>query len=616
MFDSTTTGNARRTGDIFGENLHAYTIKHAIADRNVLGFKVDFETTLPEKEIREKILPLYYAKKHKTWSQEKIHAKIAELTPEQIDDAIESDIYDDNEDHIREVVNDIVSKWYQRSAKGKYNAMLTTRVGKGKSSAPMALAYLNEFKRVNAQLEADGKTPLRVAVTFSEKNDNSDYANEANSGLHQAITDYNDTFGTKFSMDDVSAYTQDVTRRLNRTASDGEYLDLVIVNEQLLTGFDAPQLNTLYVDRMLRNASLVQAYSRTNRIYEMKSKPFGRVVNYRWPEMNRKLMDKALAIYANEDSALLQQKLDLDLQDEDMVQSSILARTYEDIVEEAGELVDRLDELTDGYSSVPASEGEQKEVLTLQKRLNMLTEAAQQYTREINRETGEVIHDGFDTEDPGKYLEDIGLSKEKYEQLGGIAYETREILAENLDIPVYQIEFELAHVSEARVNYDYLSELLAKLLNQVHYNEPEEKLESTVREINSVIASSDDESEREEIGAVVRDIRGGHITVQDYPVTVLSREQVATMRADSKKRSVTELLFEFRGTWGLREISEQRLIEMLRDGREDVRSFITEASNIDYATKSLDAEVRVLSKLKYRNKLRDALQELAEELKR
>ena len=88
-------------------------------------------------------------------------------------------------------------------------------------------------------------------------------------------------------MDNVAGYTEDVTSRLRRTTDDGNYLDIVIVVDQLLTGFDAPELNTLYVDRTLKGASLIQAYSRTNRIADLQDKPWGRVVNYRWPARKR-----------------------------------------------------------------------------------------------------------------------------------------------------------------------------------------------------------------------------------------------------------------------------------------------------------------------------------------
>jgi type I restriction enzyme R subunit len=96
---------------------------------------------------------------------------------------------------------------------------------------------------------------------------------ENNRGLYRAIMAYNEEFQTKFGTDDVKGYTQDVISRLNKTARDGKFLDIVIVIDQLLTGFDAPELNTLYVDRTLKGAGLIQAYSRTNRISNRLEKP-------------------------------------------------------------------------------------------------------------------------------------------------------------------------------------------------------------------------------------------------------------------------------------------------------------------------------------------------------
>lgn len=82
-------------------------------------------------------------------------------------------------------------------------------------------------------------------------------------------------FGTAFDMTTVKAYTEDLARRLNKTADDGKYLDLVIVVDQLLTGFDAPGMNTLYIDRTLKGGNLIQAYSRTNRMHNLVDKPWG-----------------------------------------------------------------------------------------------------------------------------------------------------------------------------------------------------------------------------------------------------------------------------------------------------------------------------------------------------
>ncbi len=297
MFDETTS--TVPTEEIFGSLLHAYTIREAIADRNVLGFKVDFETTIDEDQMKAQYLPKFYAEHYPKWSEKKIKEKINNLSQEDMDDAVEPSFYDENPDHIRLVVEDIFKNWRNRSNEGKYNALFTTHVGGGRASTPMAMMYFNEFQRVNAENEKNGMLTLKVAVTFSQNSSNNNSMVETNQGLHDAIKAYNKEFGTSFGMDDVSGYTQDVTSRLNKTATDKKFLDIVIVVDQLLTGFDAPELNTLYVDRTLKGAGLIQAYSRTNRIADMQEKPWGRVVNYRWPAQNEKLMNTALAIYAN-----------------------------------------------------------------------------------------------------------------------------------------------------------------------------------------------------------------------------------------------------------------------------------------------------------------------------
>lgn len=98
----------------------------------------------------------------------------------------------------------------------------------------------------------------------------------------------------KFDMETVKSYMDDLVRRLNRTSDDGQFLDLLIVVDQLLTGFDAPELNTLYIDRTLKGANLIQAYSRTNRIHHSIDKPKGNVVNYRWPVQNEYEMNRAM----------------------------------------------------------------------------------------------------------------------------------------------------------------------------------------------------------------------------------------------------------------------------------------------------------------------------------
>lgn len=263
------------TRQIFGGLLHAYTIKEAIADKNVLGFNVEFKETIKAPE---------------------------DATLEDTDDNIKASVYDTSDEHVKLVVEDIFKYWKNRSNDRKYNALLTVHVGGNKASTPRAMQYFNRFQEVNATLPQEER--LKIAASFSDDTSNSDHQLEHNETLLSAMQRYNKEFGTAFDMKQVKEYTEDVSHRLNKTAGDGKFLDLVIVVDQLLTGFDAPEMNTLYVDRTLKGANLIQAYSRTNRMHNLVTKPWGNVVNYRWPQENEHQMNKAFYLYSNRDSAL------------------------------------------------------------------------------------------------------------------------------------------------------------------------------------------------------------------------------------------------------------------------------------------------------------------------
>lgn len=164
-----------------------YTIREAIADQNVLGFKVDFETTIDEEEMKERYLPGFYREQHPDWTDEQIRRKIDNMTPEDMDDAVAASFYDENKDHVKLVVADIFKNWRNRSNEGKYNALLTTHVGGGKASTPMAMMYFDEFCRVNEERRVQGESTLKVAVTFSQNTSNNDFQLETNRGLHRAM---------------------------------------------------------------------------------------------------------------------------------------------------------------------------------------------------------------------------------------------------------------------------------------------------------------------------------------------------------------------------------------------------------------------------------------------
>lgn len=614
MFEETTTG--LRTEDIFGKLLHPYTIREAIADRNVLGFKVDFETTISEELMRTEYLPEFYRERYPGWNEKQIQDKINHLTEEDIDDAIEPSFYDENPEHVRLVVQDIFKNWKNRSNEGRYNAIFTTHVGGGKASTPMAMMYFDEFQRVNDENRAAGKPTLKVAITFSLNTSNNDNQLESNRALSRAIDKYNQEFGTKFGIDDIEGYTEDVRSRLKKTADDKKYLDIVIVIDQLLTGFDAPELNTLYIDRTLKGASLIQAYSRTNRIADMQEKPWGRIVNYRWPIQNEKLMNKALAIYANKDSANLTEE-ERKKQNED---DGILAKSFQTIFEGVKDIVKELRTITNNFQSVPPSEKKKEQMLELLRQYSMGMAKLKQFDPEIIN--GEEI--GFDYEKPDDLIIALGMEPEEEVMLTTVlSNELRQQLAEKKKVSFHQIELKMIHVKDVKIDYDYLTELVEQLLNQVHEKD-EEGVCATEAKLYQFANGLEDRNYAGKImNATKAIITGLYPTDPDfkYPARLESGSEKIIQEANAV--SLERLLQEFRIKWGIIDIISSAQMKVLfsrhRYGIQDlddtgqIQEIIAKASS-DYKILAHDADVQALSKIKYRNKLREAIYTLADKL--
>ena len=610
MFDDTTKG--LRTEDIFGPLLHAYTIREAIADRNVLGFKVDFETTIDEVQMKSQYLPAFYRERNPNWTEEKIRQKIDNLTQEDMDDAVEPSFYDENIEHVRLVVADIFKNWRNRSNDGKYNALFTTHVGGGKASTPMAMMYFREFQRVNQEHKAAGLPTLKVAITFSHNTSNNDNMLATNRGLSEAMAAYEAEFGIHFGMDDVAGYTQDVTSRLNKSAADKNFLDLVIVVDQLLTGFDAPELNTLYVDRTLKGAGLIQAYSRTNRIADMKEKPWGRVVNYRWPAQNEKLMNEALAIYANKDSAILSP----DEQRISNEKDGLLAKPFYELLAEVKAVVAELAELTDGFNNLPPSEKAKDHMVELLRAYNNGMSQLKRYNPEA--QAGEI---GFDYDKPEVLLAALGMNAEQETMLTTVlANDLKAHLAETQKIPLHQIELRMTHVKDVKIDYDYLTELVTRLLNEVH----EQKMEAaahTREDINRFASGLEDRGHAKEITNAATAIYNGSYQAEHYPVENLTESDSIIQAAN--KIILDHILIDFRVKWGITDaINNTQMREMFSrhqygmqdlDSTGQLRDLITEAGK-NYRLLAREPEIRDLNKIRYRNDLRQAIYQLADEM--
>ncbi|MBK5261040.1 MAG: type I restriction endonuclease subunit R [Peptostreptococcaceae bacterium] len=231
--------DGRTTTDIFGKCLHQYMIKEAIFDRNVLGFSVEYISTY-EGQYDDKDATL-------------------------VEDIDRNEILE-HEERIAMIANHVVKHHSLKTRSGKYTAIFAI------SSIPMLIKYYDAFKHINHN--------YKVAAVFSygANEDIEDKVEHARDSLERIIVDYNEIYGTAYNTDTFDAYNKDVSKRLK--VKKVPQIDILLVVNMYLTGFDSRPLNTLYVDKNLDYHNLLQAFSRTNRV-EKDTKPFGNIVCYR-----------------------------------------------------------------------------------------------------------------------------------------------------------------------------------------------------------------------------------------------------------------------------------------------------------------------------------------------
>lgn len=262
----------RTTEDLYGECLHKYTIQNAIHDKAVLGFQVEHNG------------------------------------PKGIENETDSSIYN-SETHMLKVLDIILNKSYHKlgfqNGKGQtYEGLLTT------SSIQRAQQYYELLTRVK-----NGETSLTIdermkqvlpdfpkfAITYSvTENEEGSQVNQEK--MQKSLDDYNGMFGTKYELSQIQAYNGNLNKRLARKDSKyksrNEQLDLVIVVDRLLTGFDAPCMSTIFMDRQpMGPHDLIQAFSRTNRIFN-KNKIYGQIVTFQAPVLFKKAVDNAVKLYS------------------------------------------------------------------------------------------------------------------------------------------------------------------------------------------------------------------------------------------------------------------------------------------------------------------------------
>lgn len=315
---------ARTTRDQYGEVLHTYTIKNALDDGAVLGFQVEHEDTVESTSLSNHIFAqLRQKEKYAHFSDNEINDMIDQMDGMEKEGYLEPSSFESDE-HIQKVIHKIFRpdnayiKFDFQNGRPQKSAILTT------SSIDMAKRYYKAIKEMTKEPEwltkeyagqpiRTGRTIEdpdfpRIAITYSMQ-ENEDNSKHNQDEMKEIIKDYNNYYHTAWSIEDIERYNGDINNRLARKKAEfkefGKQIDLVIVVDRLLTGFDAPTIQTLFVDRNLSYANLIQAFSRTNRTYPGKTK--GLIVTFRKPwtmEQNVKAATK-LYSHAQEESNLV-----------------------------------------------------------------------------------------------------------------------------------------------------------------------------------------------------------------------------------------------------------------------------------------------------------------------
>lgn len=254
-FAENASQDGRTTADIFEKLVHHYLIKNAIADGNVLGFNVDYDRTI---------------------------SSTVDIEDDEEVEAIDTEEVIMDDQRISNIVDYVLKIHNSKTSNRRYNAIFTVR------SIPMLIKYYDEFKKRNTDLKIAG------IFTFGANEDGELETEHSRDSLERMIKDYNQMFDKNYSTNTFSAYFTDVSKKVKNTE-----LDILLVVNMFLTGFDAKRLNTLYVDKRLKHHDLIQAFSRTNRI-ETANKPYGNIVCF---QTNKKAVDDAVKLFSLTDNA-------------------------------------------------------------------------------------------------------------------------------------------------------------------------------------------------------------------------------------------------------------------------------------------------------------------------
>ena len=514
-----------QTSTIFGGELHRYVLADGIRDKNVLGFDPRMVQTFKENDVRKQVA-LAEAKANnveEAFADEKkreVFNKYMNDVPmagyenddgkyvKGVEDYLPNSQYIEPE-HQNAVVNDICDNWSILSVNKKFHAIFAT------SSIPEAIEYYGLFK--------DKMPSLKVTCLFDPhiSNEDGEYKNTykgkpvalfKEDGLVKILNDYNDMFGQDFTIPTHASFKKDVSLRLAHkekystiTRTPEKMLDLLIVVDQMLTGFDSKWVNTLYMDKILQYENLIQAMSRTNRLFKSNEKPYGVIKYYRRPFTMKAYIDEAVKTYSGDKpTVLFVEKLPYNLKK--------LNAIFMDISE-----VFKSSGVSD-FTKLPNDHAEKAKFAQLFKEFNHHLDAAklqgfnwEQGTYTFNdEETGlnETINLDFGSND-------FMALVQRYKELSnGNDDENGNGGSDGDDVPFDLVGY-ITEIDTGRIDAAYMNSRFEKYLKNLHQADvTEEQLQASLDELHKSFATlTQDEQKYAEI--FLHDVQRGEVVVED-----------------------------------------------------------------------------------------------------
>lgn len=383
----------KTTKTIFGDRLHTYMIKDAIADQNVLGFSVDYYTTMKAKE---------------------------EIKDEKVSSIKTNEAYG-NKERLNLIVDHVLDSYNAKTKDREFNAIFAVSPKSSDNPTGFIHDYYKIFKEKIKERDLDFKVVTIFSYAPNENMD--DREKHSQELLDEYMADYNKMFGTNFDTETMGEYHRDVCKRMKYRE-----IDLLLVVNMFLTGFDSKRLNTLYVDKNLEYHGLLQAFSRTNRIYNAR-KSHGNIVCYDRPIHEN--VDKAIALFSNDDNF-----------------DDILLPTYKKLVQRFNEDLKRLYKVVESAQEAYdlQSENQEKKFVEGFKKLIKTKNMLETFT-EFN-------------------FGDLNIDKQEYEDFIGAYLNIKEKIKENENdgdegVSILDdIDFELDLLKTDKINVDYILGLL------------------------------------------------------------------------------------------------------------------------------------------------------------